>query len=302
MTTSLKIHDQNVIVSGGPIKIGRLEQEWYEDVVNPEEFIAPLKSGPAKADIFTFWQRLPDVTPRFAHYMEPENIAALPITTYDNWFNTQIKSRTRGVIRKSAKQGVVVREVEYTDDFVRGMTSIFNETPMRQGRPFWHYGKDFDTVKRQFSKYLFREILIGAYFNDELIGFMMIGMAGQYALIGQIISKISHRDKGTNNSLMAKAVEICAARNIPYLVYLSWAAGSLTEFKRRNGFEMISLPRYYVPLTSKGRIALRLGLHVGVLHLIPDSALSRLKRLRTAGYRVAYSLRYRNALVADGEV
>jgi hypothetical protein len=301
MTTSLKIHDQNVIVSGGPIKVGRLEQEWYEDVVNPEEFIAPLKNGPAKADIFTFWQRLPDVTPRFAHYMEPENIAALPITTYDNWFNTQIKSRTRGVIRKSAKQGVVVKEAEYTDDFVRGMTSIFNETPMRQGRPFWHYGKDFDTVKKQFSRYLYREILIGAYYEDELIGFMMIGLAGQYALTGQIISKISHRDKGTNNSLMAKAVEICAARSIPYLCYLSWASGSLTEFKRRNGFEMISLPRYYVPLTTTGRIALRLGLHVGVLHLIPDSALSRLKRLRTAGYRAVYSLRYRNALVADGE-
>ena len=37
------------------------------------------------------------------------------------------------------------------------MTAIFNEAAIRQGRPFWHYGKDFETVKRQFSRYLARE-------------------------------------------------------------------------------------------------------------------------------------------------
>jgi hypothetical protein len=300
MATSLRIQDHNVVISGGPIRVGRLEQEWYTDVGNPEELIAPL-AEPASTDIFTFWQRLPDVTPRYSYYMESEEIAVLPITSYEDWWNNQIKSRTRGLIRKSAKQGVVVREVEYTDDFVRGMTSIFNETPMRQGRPFWHFGKDFDTVKRQFSRYLFREILIGAYYEDELIGFMMIGRAGPYAVTGQIISKISHRDKGTNNSLIAKAVEISARERIPYLVYLKWGAGSLTEFKRRNGFERVCLPRYYVPLTAKGRIALRLGLHKGVLNLIPDSARARLLRLRTAGYRALYSLKYRNVQFADGD-
>jgi len=30
------------------------------------------------------------------------------------------------------------------------MTAIFNESPTRQGRKFWHYGKDFATVKKQF--------------------------------------------------------------------------------------------------------------------------------------------------------
>ena len=71
--------------------------------------------------------------------------------------------------------GVEVRECAYDDDFVRGMTSIFNETPIRQGRRFWHYGKDFETVKRQFSRNLFREDLIGAYYQGELIGFAMLG-------------------------------------------------------------------------------------------------------------------------------
>ena len=59
----------------------------------------------------------------------------------------QIKSRVRNQIRKAEKEGLVVKEVPYDDDFVRGMTAIFNESPVRQGRPFWHYGKSFETVK-----------------------------------------------------------------------------------------------------------------------------------------------------------
>jgi hypothetical protein len=301
MITSLTVHNQDIVVTGGPIRVARLEHEWYEDIVDPEQLIVRLSEKPCQADLFTFWQRLHDLTPRYPYHRECDAIAVLPITSYDNWWSTQIKSRTRGLIRKSAKQGVDVREVEFTDEFVRGMTAIFNETPLRQGRPFWHYGKDFDTVKRQFSKYLFRERLIGAYYESELIGFMMLGFADHYAVTGQIISKISHRDKGTNNLLIAKAVEMCAAEGLHSLVYVRWDGGSLTEFKRRNGFERVSLPRYYVPLTAKGRLALRVGCHTGFSNLIPTWGLARLKHLRNAGYRAIYSLKYRNAM-ADGDV
>jgi hypothetical protein len=301
MTTSVQFHDHEVVIDGPLLKSARLEQEWYEDLEKPEELIAALSEGPSRADILTFWQRLPDVEPRYQHHTEWEEIAALPVTTYDHWWSQQIKSRTRGLIRKSEKQGVTVREVEYTDDFVRGMTRIFNESPMRQGRPFWHYGKDFETVKRQFSRYLFREVLLGAYFENELIGFMMIARAGNYAITGQIISMIKHRDKGPNNCLIAKAVEVCAREKIPYLVYLHWGTGSLAEFKRRNGFEKTRLPRYYVPLTAKGRLALRLGLHKGVVPALPPALLSRLKQVRANWYRSFYALRYPKALADERE-
>lgn len=290
MSTPVTINGQNVVIAGNLLKVARLEQEWYEDLEEPRNLIQALSTTRPRADILTFWQRLPDLQPKYDFYTEWEEIAALPVTTYDNWWNNQIKSRTRGLIRKSEKMGVVVKEAQYTDDFVRGMTRIFNEAPMRQGRPFTHYGKDFETVKREFSKYLFRELLIGAYVNDELIGFMMIGQAGRYAVTGQIISMISHRDKGPTNSLVAKAVEVCAREKIPYLVYLHWAAGSLSEFKRRNGFEKTRLPRYYVPLTAKGKMALRMGVHKGVIPLLPPTAVAKLKRGREVWYRRLYGL------------
>jgi hypothetical protein len=196
------------------------------------------------------------------------------------------------MVRKAAKQGVVVREVEFNDDFVRGIVSIFNESAIRQGKPFWHYEKDFETVKRDFSRYLFREDLIGAYYNNELIGFIMLAHTGQYAVLGQIISKIRHRDKAPNNALVAKAVETCDRKRIPYLVYARWDTGSsLTDFKRYNGFEKVSLPRYYVPLTIKGQVALALGLHRGLVGVIPEGMKARLIKLRSLWYAKAQTLK-----------
>jgi hypothetical protein len=275
----LELDGQSYVVSKGPATVVSLEDEWYEDVPHPARVIEALKSARVDADLFSFWQRLPDVQPRFPFYTELESIAALPITSYEHWWTKQIKSRTRNLIRKAEKT-IEVRETSYDDAFVHGMTRVFNETPVRQGRRFWHYGKDFSTIKQQFSRYLSREDLIGAYYNDDLIGFMMLGNAGRYAVTGQIISMIEHRDKATNNLLIARAVEICERRHLPYLVYLHWGDGSLAEFKRRCGFEPTSIPRYYVPLTARGHVVLRLGLHRGWKKRLPPSLAARLKDFR----------------------
>src|SRR2546423_11004190 len=188
------IDGQTYSLSHGVATIVQLEDDWYDDVRNPMFVIATLREARLRADLFTFWQRLPKTHPEFEFHVEWESLAALPVTTYDHWWNKQIKPETRNLVRKAQKKGVEVREASYDDDFVRGMTEIFNETPVRQGRRFWHYGKDFETVKRQFARYLFREDLFGAYCGDELIGFVMLGNAGRYAVLGQIISKIGHRD------------------------------------------------------------------------------------------------------------
>jgi len=276
----IEIGGQQFTVTGGAARVASLDDEWYEDVKNPDHVIQTLKSSGLKADIFTFWQRLPDLEPRYSFYRESESIAVLPVKGYDHWFNNQISSRLRGQIRKATKDGLEVRETVYDDDFVRGMTEIYNETPVRQGRRFWHYGKDFETVKRQFSAYLYRELMIGAYYRGEMIGLVMLANAGNYGITGQIISKLKHRDKVTNNMLMGKAVEVCAKNKLPYLVYYFWTDDSLAEFKRRCGFERRESPRYFVPLTPRGALAIRLGLHRGWRNAVPAQIKSPLKKLR----------------------
>lgn len=281
----IEIGGQTYAITRGAIDMVSLEDEWYEDVRDPELAIKTLKNSRRfKPDIFTFWQRLPDIEPKYAFPIEWEEIAVLPIKSYDDWFNNQIKSRTRNQIRKADKEGIVVRETAYDDDFVRGMTAIFNESPVRQGKKFWHYGKDFETVKRQFSRFISREHMIGAYYKNELIGLIMMGNAGHYGLTGQIISTIKHRDKSTNNALIAKAVEVCEKKGLPHLVYLFWSEDSLAEFKRRCGFEKTRIPRYFVPLTQKGKLALKLGLHRGWKELLPKELKRSFKKLRSRWY------------------
>src|SRR2546425_2077595 len=241
----LEIEGQTYSLSHGLATVVQLEDDWYDDVNDPEFVIKALRQSSVRADIFTFWQRLPQTERRFDFYTEWESIAALPVTSFDHWWNKQIKPTARNKIRKARKSGVEVREARFDDNFVRGIPEIFNESPVRQGRRFWHYGKDFETVKRQFSRCLFREDLLGAYYRDELIGFVMLGNAGRYGVVGQIVSKIQHRDKGPNNALIAKAVELCERKPLPHLAYAYWGDGSLMAFKRSNGFEESSLPRYY---------------------------------------------------------
>jgi len=231
--------------------------------------------------VFTFWQRLPDVAPRYSHQMTLDSIAAVPITDYKTWWEKQIDAKTRNMVRRAEKKGVVVRPAELDEAFARGMAEIFNETPVRQGKPFWHYGKDAETIKREFSRFLFREEIFGAYLGEELIGFIFIADAGRFAVLGQIISKIAHRDKATNNALIAKAVERCAERGFPHLVYAMWVEGSLGEFKRSNGFQRFDLPRYFVPLTLKGRLYLSLRLHRGLHGWMPVPLQERLRAVRS---------------------
>ena len=144
------IQGQRYAVARGVVSILGLEDDWYEDIADPEAVISELREHPGwKPDLFTFWQRPPDREVQYPYHCEWEEVAILPVQSYDHWFNRQIKSRVRNQIRKAEKEGVTVTETPYDDEFVRGMTAIFNEAPVRQGRRFWHFGKDFETVNKE---------------------------------------------------------------------------------------------------------------------------------------------------------
>src|SRR5438034_675286 len=261
------MNGKRIMIEGKVLRVARPhgceQQEWFEDVENPEMLIDALQKSNDRPDILTFWQRLPDTEPRYPYQMEPHSIAALPIKSYSLWWEKQIDRKARNKVRKAQKKGLTVRMASFDDTFVHGMTSVFNETPIRQGRRFLHYGKDFETIKREFSRFLFREEIFGAYLGKELVGFIFLADAGGYTFLGQIISKIACRDLAPNNALLAKAVERCAEKGFQYLVYALWLDDSLGDFKRSNGFQRFDVPRYFVPLTPIGKLALKVGLHRG---------------------------------------
>ena len=174
----MEINGKRIIIEGKCCGLPGWQQEWFEDVEDPETLINTLRKNAGRPDILTFRQRLPDPEPKYAYQMELDSMAALPIKSYSFWWEKQIDRKARNKIRKAQKKGVTVRMASFDDTFVRGMTSIFNETPIRRGRRFLHYGKDFETIKRQFSRFLFREEIFGAYLGEELVGFIFLADAG----------------------------------------------------------------------------------------------------------------------------
>jgi hypothetical protein len=120
-----------------------------------------------------------------------------------------------------------------------------------------------------------------------LIGFVKLvtDETGTQAGLMNIVSMIQHRDKATTNALVAEAVRYCANRGISYLVYSNFAYGkkqrdSLSDFKERNAFQRIDVPRYYVPLTPLGQVSVRLGLHHRLVDHFPESVTAKLRELR----------------------
>lgn len=277
---SVEINNKRVIITGKLLKTAKLKEEWFEDIEDPLSLIMHLKKARVDADIFSFWQRLPETTPKFNFHLDWYSLAALPISSYDHWWKSKISSGTRNKIRKSEKKGIVVRLAEFDDAFVNGMKEIFDETPVRQGYRFPHYGKTFETVKREFSEHLHRATFLGAYYKNELIGFCILVDAGTFAVTSQFLCRISYRRMATTYGLFAKVVEVCARKGMPYLVYGYWHEGTLGDFMRHQGMEKIDIPMYYVPLTHKGKIFLKIGIHRGLFAVIPKRLKIFLLKLR----------------------
>jgi hypothetical protein len=292
LAPAVKAKGSTIIISGRFLRTAAIANEFYEAdaLTDPLPIIDALREPAPKADLFTFTQKITDREPRFSYYYELDNVAAIPISSYDDWWNHQINSNDRKTIRKAGKRGVEVRSTPFDDALVSGIVEIYNETPIRQGKRFWHYGKDFDTVKRDTSTYGDRSEFIGAYSAGELIGFIKIVYCGKCGNMTLILAKIKDRDKCTTTALIAKAVEVCAQRGMSYLTYGKFVYGkkgedSLSEFKRNLRFERIDVPQYFIPLTRKGEAAIRLGFHHYPYSLLPAWLLKDLIKLRSSRMR-----------------
>jgi hypothetical protein len=288
---SLRLEGRSVISRGKWLKVASVRDEdlWEgQTVPDAKAFVSRLKEQRLGADIFTFSQRIPDTERQYDFYMEEEIAAALPITTYERWWKECTEYSVRKAVNKGKKSGVAARVVNFDDEFVRGVCEIYAESPARQGRAFWHYNKGFQAVKRELETYLNRSVYLGAYFEDKLIGSTKITYVGPTATIMQIFCSQNHFDKRPNNALIAKAVEVCEREHKTHLIYGNFVYNdldtTLTEFKRRHGFQPIPLPRYYVPLTLRGAIALKCGLHRGLVGFVPPAFLKRYRTIRAAWY------------------
>jgi hypothetical protein len=283
---------------GRVCRVAEVEGEGYKFLADPAAAAAAVRGSNTRAEIFTFMQELPETSPRYKYPIEWDNFAVLPITTFDQWWTKQIGFKARNKAKQAEKKGIVVREAPFDDALVRGIWEIYNEVPVRQGRRFPHYGKSLEAVRAMSATFLDSSIFIGAFDADKLIGFIKLTMNDERTQAGlmHILSLISYRDKAPTNALVTQAVRSSAKVGITRLVYANFAYGnkaksSLSDFKERNGFQRVDVPRYYVPLTRWGAVAFRLGLHRRLAEHMPESVAAKLRELRSRWYERRFNLK-----------
>ncbi len=289
----LRVNAQELVTQGTWLKIASMhDEDWAETAIaDPDACIARLKERTAapRADIFSYCQKVPDTVAHYNYPMEMRSIAVAHVARFRDWWDG-ISRETRRNIKLAEKRGVHTRIRSLGTDVIEGIREIQNETPIRQGRRYRHYGKSFEEVQRDYSSFADRSDLICAYFEDELIGFIKLVYRGDVASILQLNTKMAHYDKRTANGLLAKAVEICEERKIAYLTYGLYNYGnkgnsSLRQFKERHGFQEMLTPNYYVPLTLWGGFCVRTKLYRGLKGMLPPRLIDAALKAREKWYK-----------------
>ena len=245
-----------VSIDGRFRRIAQLSNEGYDFVDDPDRLGKAISAVGLRVDLLTFVQRIAEPEPKYTYHLEWDTLAVLPIENYEHWWKRQINDKTRNMIRKAQKKGVALRTMILDDELVREIKSIYDENPVRQGKRFKHFGKDLETLRRAHATYLDRSEFIGAFLEDQLVGFVKLVHQPGWSSLMQIISRISERDKAPTNALIAKAVDICAEKRIPRLQYGIWSRRGIGAFKEHHGFQAYRVPRYFMPLSLRGKLAI----------------------------------------------
>lgn len=279
-----------LVLQGRWLRSARLfDEELVEDKDFPglEGIRQSIDSSRCGADYlclarpFSASLRLPDDVIR-----SDDNVAILSTRSFDGWW-TGLPQEARKNARLCDKRGVNVRPAPFDEELVAGIKRIYDETPVRQGRRFWHYGADLERVRELNQTYLSRSQFIGAYHDDRLIGFVKYVTVDRVAVLIQIIAMEAHRDKRAIYGLIRTTVQLCESQGLEVLTYGKYDYGvhrdsSLSEFKRRCGFGPFAFSRYCIPLTRTGRLACRKGLHLGLAHMLPLCVTTRLHDVRSS--------------------
>lgn len=295
-TPALRLDGQMFIVIGKRVRIATLhDEDWIDtEVKNPEACARELgRSQALQADIFSFTQKVPAISPRYKYPFEWHSVAVVRTSSFKDWWD-RLPQEGRKNVRRSQKRGVSIHEIALDDRLIRGIAEIQNETPIRQGRRYPHFGKSLDQVRKDYSPLADHSEFICAFFGEELIGLLQLVYRGNIASILQLNSKIAHHDKRASNALLARAVELCEAHNITHLTYGKFNYGnkgdsSLREFKSRNGFEEMLVPRYYVPLNAWGAFCVKTRMYRGLVGILPKGIISVGSRIRAEWYDFKYT-------------
>ena len=279
---ALEVNGNKIILQRKGLKIAAVhDEEWAaNELQDPQTYIQALTDGRRsfRADIFTFVQKLPTTLPKYSFPMEWESVAAVHLNSFREWWEG-LPQEARKNVRRSQKRGVEVSVRPFDDALIRGIKDVNDDSRVRQRVQNAYYGKTLEETRRDYGAFLDRCDFICAHCGDEMIGFLKVVYRGAVASVLNLTTKPSHYDKRPSNALIAKMMELCELKHVSYVTYGLFNYGNkrnspLREFKIRNGFGEVLVPRFYVPLTIWGKIAMKMKLHRGLLGIFPTRVIT----------------------------
>ena len=277
------VNGHKLIATGNRLRTAfvRGEDMMENELENPALYIEKLKgdaNNTLRAHIFTFTQKLPATRPEYTYPMEWDSVAAVRLVSFKEWWEG-LPQETRKNVRRSHKRNVQVSVKVFDDDLIRGIKQVNDDSPLRQGLPNGYFGKSIEETRKLYGEFVGRCDFICACVGEELVGFLHLVYRGDIASILNLTTKPGHFDKRPANALVAKAVELCEEKHISYITYGRYNYGNkrdnpLRQFKVRNGFTEVLVPRYFVPLTRWGRLCMKAKLHRGLVGILPHSVIT----------------------------
>ena len=155
---------KHIRIDGRLIRIARLDADKYHFLDDPEATLDGLRNCGTRIDLFTFMQRLTDPQPKYQYPMEWDNLAALPVSTFEHWWNQQIGFKARNKAKQAEKKGVVIQEVPFNEFLVRGIWEIYNEP---NNPAFWQ--------PTDAGEYAALAVIVGRAFHDAAPTELLIG-------------------------------------------------------------------------------------------------------------------------------
>jgi len=95
MKQIIKVCGKEIRITGRLLRIGRPEGDGYESLAAPDSMVEGLRTSGIRIDLFTFLQLRPETSTKYQYPIEWDNAAVVPVSTFDHWWNRQIRPEAR---------------------------------------------------------------------------------------------------------------------------------------------------------------------------------------------------------------
>ena len=214
---------------------------------------------------------------------------------FDYVWRRRFSKKARNLVRKFERCG---GEVALLDDPLEHLDEIMEvnlSAPVRQGRPLPPSYTDRGAVEAGLRSRLeemgehFR--VYAAFLRGRLAAYAYVVDLNGYAYISRFLAHAKYMGYAPSNGLLSAVIEDLCERSVEVVQYGYWSRRhpGLDHFLKQHGFLAGRVEAYYVPLSSRGALALRaLGLVSAAAESRVGDALGEL-RLARAAYRALTS-------------